>query len=399
MEGRTNSRSQHEVSRRQTLSALGATGTAVSGLAGVPTAVVGDSGREKRITILAAGEESHETVSVSKRWYKHKQQALKVKEALSNRHSDERDLHSVGIERGGRTIDGLRSKRVLASFVPGASQEAKDAVPSSVEGIPVRTEESERPEQTDCYTGASYDGDNDTDEDVYGGRAVRGVKNINDGDSTFTTVEKATLCCRVYLDGTKYIMGCRHMLNGDNCDGLDVSNVGWGRLNNSGTVAHRGDAVEAYQKFDMALMNLKFPNSDEILYDIADEPSGGIVGRVTGDGIDYRQADSTPDFIVRKRGRTTCKTSGTIQEARKDVSPCIGVTEQNQIISSAEQKQGDSGGPVYIHRSDLSDPDDLYLLHIATRKTPDNGYAQGSSANVMNQQENVTFGGNPYNGQ
>jgi hypothetical protein len=54
------------VSRRRVLGTV--TGAAVSGVAGVPTAVVGDSGRKKRITTLASGDESRETVSVSQRW-------------------------------------------------------------------------------------------------------------------------------------------------------------------------------------------------------------------------------------------------------------------------------------------------------------------------------------------
>jgi len=55
---------------------------------------------------------------------------------------------------------------------------------------------------------------------------------------------------------------------------------------------------------------------------------------------------------------------------------------------------------VYIHRDDGSQPDNLYLLHIATRATGNNGYAQGSSADVMYRQEDITFGIEiPYDGE
>ena len=393
MEDRASPESRANASRRQTLSTIAASSAVVSGLAGVPTTVVGTSGRKKRITILAAGDESRETVRVSKRWYKHTEQAAKVKEAISNRMAGERAVHSIGIENGDESIGGLRSDRVVTSVLPSASQQTRDAVPSSVEGIPVRTEESEPPEQTDCYTGPTYDGDDDPDEDIYGGRGATGLK---EQDGEYVSVESPTLCCRAYKNDTKYIMGCRHMFNGDNCDGGDITDRKWGRVNDSGEVTPMGDVVHAYQVFDAALMDISAPNYREILSDVADQ-YGGVVGRVTQDGVEYLQSQST---TVSKRGRSTCKTTGTIHKRGVDYYKCSELnpfpTERRQIVTTANQEDGDSGGPVYHQPGDTIDPDELYLLHIATRKTNEDGWARGSSAAFMNDEQNITFGPKKY---
>ncbi|MEZ3145397.1 hypothetical protein [Halobaculum sp. MBLA0143] len=391
MQGRAQTR--NGVSRRQTLAAVG--GATVSGLAGVPATVVGDSGREKRITTLATGSKSQETVTVSKRWYRHKEQAIKVKEALKRQHLGEKGVHSVGIETDDRSVGGLRGKRVRVAATPEQAG-ALDAVPSSVEGIPVRAVEAERPQQTDCYTGSADDSDGNGKSEYIGGMTFEGLEDL--GTSNPSTVQGGTLCCRVYKGGTKYMMTARHPISNGACENTDITDgsYGWGRSSNDG-VDWLGGVAQAYQKFDAALLDLRFPNYDEFTYDITAESSGGIIGRVTGDGIDYLQ--SAAGATVRKRGRVTCETIGTIEEIRGDVSYCNGsVTEENQIVTSLDQKVGDSGGPVYRHLDDGSNPDDLYLLHIATRRTDTNGYAQGSSANAMNKQEGITFGGNPYDG-
>lgn len=387
------------VSRRQTLAAV--TGTAVSGLAGVPTTVVGDSGRRKQITTLASGDESHKTVSVSKRWYQHKEQAIRVKEALSRQYLGQDGIHSVSIESDGKSVGNLRGKRVLVAADPKNGGAGLDSVPSSVEGVPVRTVERRRPEPTgsDCYTGAADDSDGNGKKEYYGGMSFEGLENLTDPDKSTSTVQSATLCCRVYKDGTKYMLTARHPISGGPCDDTDITNdnYGWGRTGGDSQVEQRGNVSYAYKKFDAALLDLRFPNYDEFVYDITAESSGGIIGRVTGDGIDYLQSASGAS--VRKRGRNTCETIGVLEEVKSDEWYCNGLLiEENQIVSSLDQKERDSGGPVYRHIDDGSKPDDLYLLHIATRSTPSNGYAKGTSANAMNNQENITFGGNPYNG-
>ncbi len=384
--------SEGGVSRRQTLAAV--TGATVSGLAGVPTTVVGDSGREKRITILASGDESRETVTVSKRWYRHKEQAINVKEAMSRQYLGEGSVHSVGIESSDAAVGDLRGKRVRVAAGPEGDVSALDAVPSSVEGIPVRTVEEERPEQTDCYTAPRTNRDKDDEQDFFGGLAAFGL------DSTGQSVNPATLCCRVFdANGNTRMLSCRHMINGDNCDSNDRLDREWGALGTDGNERSYGGVSEAYQEFDAALLNLTNTQYYEFLADIVDEPSGRVLGRVTGDGIDYLHGDTDINFIVRKRGRTTCQESGTTDQVRVDYNVC-GITEREQIISTTDQAQGDSGGPVYIHRDDGSQPDNLYLLHIATRATGNNGYAQGSSADVMYRQEDITFGIEiPYDGE
>jgi hypothetical protein len=250
---------------------------------------------------------------------------------------------------------------------PEGDVSALDAVPSSVKGIPVRTVEEERPEQTACYTDPRDDEDNDGKNEIHGGMSFVGIKNAGTSDSE--TAQKGTLCCRVYKNGTKYMLTARHPIVGGNCKYWDITDnsYAWGRLNQNEGYKRLGRISHAYQKFDTALLNRRFPGYDEFTYEITEELSGGIIGRVTGDGIDV--LNSEPLGEVHKRG---------------------------QIQTTATQQDTDSGGPVYVRREDGSNPDDLYLLHIATRQWKESGDALGSSANVMNSEENIRFGGTPF---
>ena len=191
------------------------------------------------------------------------------------------------------------------------------------------------------------------------------------------------------------MLTARHPMNGGNCNELSITDgsYGWGRPDGGGGYNRHGGISYAYQKFDAALLNREFPNYDEFTYEITEELSGGIIGRVTGDGIDV--LNSEPLGEVHKRGRESCATVGKIEAVRGDLWQCNSlVNEKGQIQTTATQQNTDSGGPVYVHREDGSNPDNLYLLNIATRER--DGGAMGSSANVMYNEENITFGNNPF---
>jgi hypothetical protein len=257
--------------------------------------------------------------------------------------------------------------------------------------------EEERPEQTACYTEKADDSDGNGKDEIYGGMACLGIENAGTSDSQ--SVKKGTLCCRVYKNGTKCMLTARHIIRGDNCKGSSITDgsYAWGRSYENDGYDRLGGISHAYQKFDAALLNRRFPEYDEFTYEITEELSGGIIGRVTGDGIDVLQSE--PAGQVHKRGRRSCATVGEIKTTRGDKDYCGKLTNpylQDVIETTADQKDTDSGGPVYIRREDGSNPDDLYLLHIATRAN--SGNALGSSANVMNEQEGIAFGGNPYSG-
>ncbi len=388
--------SEGGVSRRQTLAAV--TGATVSGLAGVPTTVVGDSGREKRITILASGDESRETVTVSKRWYRHKEQAINVKEAMSRQYLGEGSVHSVGIESSDAAVGGLRGKRVRVAASPEGDVSALDAVPSSVEGIPVRTVEEERPEETGCYNDRREDVDGDGENEFLGGMAFEGMKNINNGGNS---VEKGTLCCPVQYNGGTYMLTARHTISGDVCNtpGVVENDYGWGRIvNNEDTVTPFGFVAAAFTEYDAALLTLYSPGFQDFSSRVTDEPGAEVVGRVTGDGIDTLA--SYPAATMYKRGRTTCATSGTIRGSRLSFKDKCGIkppTEEiGQVRTSATQEKGDSGGPVYHRINNSSGTDELYLLNMATRNYEDYNYAQGSSADILHRKEGFDFGNSKY---
>lgn len=374
------------------------TGATVSGLAGVPTTVVGDSGRKKRVTILASGDESRETVAVSKQWYRHKERAITVKEALSRQQLGRGSIHSVGIESSDTAVGDLRGKRIRVAADPEGDVSALDAVPSSVEGIPVRTVEAERPRQTDCYNSRRDDVDGDGESEFLGGMAFEGMKNIK---SSQDTVEAGTLCCPVQYNGGRYMLTARHVISGDVCNrpGLTESDYGWGRVgNNSDSVTPFGYVAAAFTSYDAALLTLTSSDLQDFSPRVSAESGAEVVGRVTGDGIDTLA--SYPAATVYKRGRNTCATSGVIVSARLTFRDKCGlgtpVDELGQVRTSATQKQRDSGGPVYHRINNSSGTDELYPLNMATRNYGEYKYAQGSSADILHRQEGFDFGNSKY---
>ena len=384
------------ISRRQALTAVA--GTTAAGLGSVPTTVVGDSGRERRVTILASGDESRETVTVSKRWYRHKEQAIRVKEALSRQHLGRGSIHSVAIESSDSAVGDLRGKRVRVAADPEGNVSALDTVPSAVDGIPVRTVEEKRPRQTDCYNNRRDDEDGDGESEFLGGMAFEGMKNIN---SSQDVVESGTLCCPVQYNGGEYMLTARHVISGDVCKspGLSENDYGWGRVGNSSdSVTPFGYVAAAFSSYDAALLTLNSPEFQDFSSSVAAEPGAELVGRVTGDGIDTLA--SYPAATMYKRGRNTCATSGVIIASRLTYTDECGfgspVDEVGQVRTSTTQRQRDSGGPVYHRINNSSGTDELYLLNVATRNYGSNKYAQGSSADIMHRQEGFDFGGSEY---
>jgi len=68
------------------------------------------------------------------------------------------------------------------------------------------------------------------------------------------------------------------------------------------------------------------------------------------------------------------------------------------VRSSTTQQGGDSGSVVYYREPQSSSTDHLYVVHLATIRRSDTGWAAGSSANDMYNDQGVWYGGEPYSG-
>jgi hypothetical protein len=247
------------------------------------------------------------------------------------------------------------------------------------------TEHGRSTQTSGCYTIG--------DQKVHGGLSGWG-----DLSSENDEIVEGTLCCRVYLDGNKRLMTCRHLFNDDNCnpddaDGGTVVDDTCGSVEDSGDLVSIGKVTNAYKKYDIALVDTSY-TSHSLVDDMAGESDGGIAGRVTGDGLQYMMSNES---TVHKRGRTTCHKYGYIKSV-DNTHNCVGRSygELGLVISTPSQKQGDSGGPVYYKEVRQNEPDLLYLAHVANREH--NGTAYGVSANRINKDEGITYGGNPYSG-
>jgi hypothetical protein len=248
-----------------------------------------------------------------------------------------------------------------------------DDIPEEVKGIPVTVERRPRAVPT-CYTG-------------YQDPLEGGVANSCD-----STGGKGTLCCRVkdYRNGAwrKYILGCRHMFmsDGNPCTDEDASTRDWWQDTEAGTV------IEGFQHHDCTLLD-NSKTSRNISNTVIDE-TGRVAGRVTANGLSCLKST---DETVQKRGRTTCKTAGKIKKIQQEIFCPDGDYIGGVVRSTPQQEAGDSGGPVYYEK--FADPDQLYIVNIATHKPGDGTHdAKGSSANSMHEKQGFWFGGDSYSG-
>jgi hypothetical protein len=356
-----NRKSNGGSSRRNVLKSLGAGTLGFGGLSNA-SVVVGATEGTTRIGILAEGDEIVRDVKVPRRWKKQAEQAARAKRQISNSVGSRSDVHTVGVGNQESTIDGLKKHTVDVQVDPDGD----------TGGIPVVVGKSGRSEAT-CYT--------QDKSSIYGGLSSSGPDNDD---------SQGTLCCRAFKNGSKYMLGCRHLFveyddGPDYCSDADTTDEAWWR---AGEVA--GQVVENYPRHDAVLMDTD-DTSEPVTNSIVDE-SGGITGRVTGNGLEYLKSSSEQ---VQKRGVETCITAGEVLEIRQELFCSLSSLDYvgGIVKTSTEQRNGDSGGPVYY-----KDGTDLYLVNIATARDSDDGYAQGSSANDIFNDQGVTFGGDPYSG-
>lgn len=364
----SNRKSNGGSSRRTVLKSLGAGTLGFGGLSNA-SVVVGASERTTRIGILAEGDEVVREVKVPKRWKTQAEQAARAKRQISNSVGSRSDIHTVGVGNQESAIDGLKKHTVDVQIDPDGD---RSGIPDEVNGIPVVVGESGRSEAT-CYT--------QDKSSIFGGLSSSGPDNDD---------SQGTLCCRVFKNGSKRMLGCRHLFITNDNDGPDYC----GNDDPLGDDWHRaGERVgrinESYQAHDAVLMDTQF--SDEpVTNDIPDE-DGQITGRVTGNGLEYLKSKSE---TVQKRGVETCISNGEVTKIRQEIFCSDGNYIGGVVRSTTEQKEGDSGGPVYY-----KDGTSLYLVNIATaRKSDSISDAQGSSANDMYNDRGITFGGDPFSG-
>jgi hypothetical protein len=334
--------------------------------------------RKTKITILAEGERAAKTVRVSKSWYQQTKRATQVKESVKNALKGRSDVHTIGIRSDDRTIGGLRAEAVDVQVDPDGSL---DGIPSSMDGVPVVAEKSERPKQTgcsDCYC--------EYHDEVYGGL-------------TYTTdYWDGTFACRVKKDGNKYLLGARHVFiekeEKGYCEDSTDTDV-WSRADHIDTIF--GVADSYYPDHDAALLKLDDNADESISADMVGSGSrdGVVVGRVTGAGLDYL---NSKDSTVQKRGRSTCFESGHIKKIEQEIG-CgwfDSQTIQGIVRSTPDQEKGDSGGPVYYEEPQSSGADKIYIVNMATHEK--NTDAQGPSADDMFDNYGFWYGGEPYDG-
>ncbi len=367
------------VSRRDVLKQTGVAATALAGVGTAP-AVAALGERKTTITTLAQRDEARGTERVSKRWLQQTKRATRVKEQLMNAHGNSEGVRSIGIVSADRTIGDLRAEAVSVEVTDPVHAQS---IPSSVDGVPVVTSMAGRSEQTsdDC---ASDDYCRINPESIYGGLSV-------------TTIhQEGTIGCRVAYNGAYHMLSARHTFidkdkNGYCKDSIDVST--WQR---NGTTL--GSVATDFRKHDAALLRLNDANEDTGYSNGMVNESGKVVDRVTENGLKYLNGNDSE--TVYKRARASGAQSGGVEAIQLTNGDCLKNLPliEGVVRSSTTQQGGDSGSVVYYKEPQPSSTDHLYVVHLATIRRSDTGWAAGSSANDMYNDQGIWYGGEPYSG-
>lgn len=361
------------ISRRQSLRAISATGFSLSGLGSTAT-VVGREGGTVEVVTHLEGDCVARTREVSRRWHKHTMRTRKANEALTQRLAGRDDVWGVATGRGKEQIGGLETHRLSVALTPDGN--ARE-IPDTVDGIPVQTKRGEPPRPAYCYH-TKY-------PELKGGIWMSVPKHAHQG----------TLFGRVkdYRNGQwrTYVLGARHvfMSDGEYCSSGDPTGMDWKQETLAGTV------VDHFPQLDTVLLD-NSKTSRSIDDTIVDE-SGCIAGRVTEAGLECLKGNL--DHMYR-RGIVTCASSAPIAEIKGTII-CSLFSIGGIVETESTMKEGDSGGPVYDEVFVDGGTDKLYAVNMASiigSFNTSNDYTMGSSAEKMNKNENLWFGGDPWDG-
>ncbi|WP_135826528.1 hypothetical protein [Halorussus ruber] len=353
--------------RREVLRAVGASGTGVlaiqHGLQGVRA-----GGDDVKIVTHKSRNTVARTQRVSKQWYDHKTQAKQALNRLRQNLGASPNVLGISTETLDERIDGLRKFGIRVSF-----DEAEGSLPvaSEVNGIPVLTEEIPGFDRA-CYTGYQ--------------------EPIKGGNGHTSPSGAATLTCRVYKGGQKFMMGCRHVFvdnDKGNCDGSDITGTKWSQGGDE-----VGKVVYGYQNHDCTLLDKSTDGNRVFDNSIVDE-TGYVAGRVTAEGVDYLASSND---TVRKRGRSSCKEQGEVV-GTGTIYCNNGNYVGNAVRHTAHIESGDSGGPSYHKISKSNSSDELYMLNINTHSKSITGDdTWGSAAFAMHNKRDISFGGATFSG-
>lgn len=354
MDEKSNSDRASVISRRNYLKSASALGISAVGIQSVHA-----EGDSTELIVTRSSEGPAETRVVPTEWYTQTQKAKQKAEELENQLLNQPGVVSIGIGIGNSTIGGLKEK-VIQVGLEGESTVA--SIPEHVGGIDVQVKANVSTEYQ-CYEGP-YD-------TLRGGIAL---------DSDYGS---GSACCRVYRNGTPYLLTARHVFTDD---GSRCGNTGNGYAYQG--INYIGSEKDSKPHHDSLWINVT--NDDVTLSDQIIDESAYVEGWVTQAGLDTYSSDDT---TLHKRGISTCKETYTVDSYDNTLN--IDCGEHTEVVYyNGNSDAGDSGGIIYF----ISDEGKAYVSGLLSGEvTVDCGwycsdtYTFGSAAYAMNSQYDLNF--------
>lgn len=342
-----------QISRRQYLKTASALGLGAVGVQSVHA-----EGDRTKVVVTRDADGPVDTRAVPTKWYDHTQRARTKSDALKEQLLSQSDVASVGIGTGESTIGGLKEK-VIEVSLKGESTTAN--IPEHVDGIDVRVNTNESTEYH-CYEN-TYD-------------------TLKGGISLSSSYGTGSACCRVYRDGTPYLLTARHVFTDT---GTPCGSTGSSAYQGSNYI---GSVQGSRTRHDSLWIDVT--NSDVSLSDSIVDETADVRGWVTQSGLDTYSSDGTN---LQKRGINTCKETYTVDSYDNTVNLNCG-SQKKVVHYNGDSGSGDSGGPIYY----VSDEGEAFVSGILSGERSvscgvfcSKNVVFGSAAYAMNNQYGLNF--------
>lgn len=357
-----NGREASSVNRRDVLGTLTTAGVALA----VPRSVRADPGDTTEIVVERYGESGVRTKEVSAEWWSQMTQAREVHRTLDERYALDDRVVDVRLGTGSNWLGDHQEGQVNVYVDPAGPV---PDVPTSVDGVPVerRAFDPDGEPLDTCNTGtedpvsAGWQIESDPDGSIFTGSSrvtdSNGVERLSTCSHGFDPCSTSDVGDEVTMSDDSYKIGEVDVLRTD----LDYAAVGttW------------DDDISGYDGY----------------VDRPDEyPSQlDVTGWVTENGVaDLVASDET----VYKTGRTSCTTSGVVDEMYVSDGIC-GTSDGHYVHATMQTDGGDSGSPYYVERYSTDFNQYYAAIVVAAHK----GYeSQGISAYRVYDELGYRFG-------
>lgn len=343
------------VSRRRVIQTVGSASTSFSLATSAGTVVGATDGPTVTIPVVMVDGEPKTTKEVPKAWWNFESRASKVRNKVSRRYRQHKNVVGFALGRSNKRVSGRRVSTVDILVKPGT--EGSLDVPDQVDEVKIEIKPDPQFTPTDCYD-QTYD-------------CVPGGAHISSDNGS------ATAGCKVTYSNDSYLLTAAHTFT-DKCSRIGGEPAYQPNSRKIGEVD-----VYNHQK-DYALVGQTSDSKGSGFTDEVVDHNWTQSGYVSQEAC--KDFKSTGEQITHF-GKTTCEKTTTINQCEASFGYCNDTDNPWAVTFDYEVESGDSGGP-FVHKYTFNNK--IYFSVLAITHGSGSGYSNGVAAHEMTN-ENIGF--------